>query len=191
MGNKKNDIILEGIITGDKIILSDFYKQSTRYVRRYIIQNSGCEQDVEDIVQDALILIYQKLTKDTLELNCSIYTYFYGVCKNIWRNRLRRKKKITLGEAFITENNECFDDSIIDDIEKNEQEHLYRKYFLKLNDSNKKLLNHYFEGKSMREIANLMGYSEGYVRKKKFEAKKRLLEIIEQNSSYFELKACE
>lgn len=190
MGDTNNKKIIEGIIRGDKAILTDFYKQNIQYIRQYILKNNGCKEDVEDVFQDALVLIYQKLKVGSLELSCSIRSYFYGVCKNIWRNRVRRKKKMILDETLIVERSEHLEAPIIDNIAHKEQQHLYRKYFLKLNDSNKKILNLYFEGNNMREIAKLMGYSEGYVRKKKFEAKKILLEMMERDSSYLELKVC-
>jgi RNA polymerase sigma factor (sigma-70 family) len=189
MNNKRNTIIIEGIIKGDEVILTNFYKQNIHYVRSYITRNSGCEEDVEDVFQDALMLIYQKLQANSLEIkNSSVRTYFVGVCKNIWKNRLRRKRKIILDESVIEINNECINDSIIDDMADKEKQCLYRKYFLKLNESNKKVLYLFFEGKSMKEIANVMGYTEAYTRKKKFQSKKSLLEMIEQDPIYHELK---
>ncbi|WP_438710894.1 hypothetical protein ACSTS3_19875 [Aquimarina muelleri] len=40
----------------------------------------------------------------------------------------------------------------------------------------------------MRQIAEETGYSEGYARKKKFECKKHLIERIESNPTYEELR---
>ena len=41
----------------------------------------------------------------------------------------------------------------------------------------------------MAEIAKIMGYSVAYTRKKKFECKKRLLEMIEIDPIFEELKS--
>ncbi len=187
MNNTEDRKILEGIATGDEVIITAFYKKNLPYIRRYILQNSGREDDVEDVFQDALVLIYQKLKEDSLELHASLRTYFYGVCKNIWRNRLRKNKKMIITEDVLT-NEEAVDPVVIENIEQKEREHVYRKHFLNLGDACRQVLTLLFQGNSMKEISNITGYSEGYTRKKKFECKKSLLEMIEKDPMYTELK---
>ncbi|WP_062054497.1 RNA polymerase sigma factor [Aquimarina longa] len=157
------------------------------YIKPYILQNFGNDEDAEDVFQDALIFIYQKLNTDSLKLHSSLRFYFYGVCKNIWRNRLRKNKKMVITED--THDNAIISDPVvIKDIEEKEREYVYRKYFLKLNSSCRKVLNLLFLGNSMKEIAHITGYSEGYTRKKKIECKRHLMEMIENDSIYQELK---
>ena len=166
---KEDQVIITGIIDGDQKILTYFYKENIRYIQRYILHNYGNPEDVEDVFQDALLVLYQKLRSSLSELRVPVRAYFYGICKNLWRNRLRKKKKLILEDEhyhFEAETN----DSILTDIENQDREHLYKKHFQKLSTTNKKLLSLFFEGKSMREISELMGYSEKYANKKKFEA---------------------
>ncbi|MDY8135204.1 sigma-70 family RNA polymerase sigma factor [Aquimarina sp. 2201CG5-10] len=179
--------IIKGIQTGDEAVIKAFYKKNLIYIRGYILKNRGSEADVEDVFQDALIWMYQKFRSECLRKDVSIHTYFYGICKNMWRNRLRQKTRLILDEIHF-KNLELDENYIIDKISLNEKEQLYRKCFLKLSRSNRELLNLFFEGKSMKEIAKIMGYSEGYTRKKKFQSKKALLEIIENNQVYQELR---
>ncbi len=181
----RNLKIINGIISGDEIILKEFYKKNLPHVRKYIILNSGSEGDVEDIFQDALIIVYQKLKSNSLNIDTSIQAYFLGTCKNIWRSHLRKSQKITYDESLTLKAKE--ENIITNKIEEIEKEHLYRKYFYKLSNSSKQVLKLFFEGKSMRETGLTTGYSEGYVRKKKFECKKKLLEMIEKDSLFSEL----
>lgn len=184
----KDQVIIAGIIDGDERILTCFYKENIQYIQGYILRNSGNPEDVEDVFQDALVVLYQKLRSGLLELRVPIKTYFYGICKNLWRNRLKKKKKLIINdEQYHFEKGTH--DSLITDIENQEREHLYRKHFQKLSTDNKKLLSLFFEGRSMKEISKITGYSEGYTRKKKFEAKKKLLKMIEKDPMYNELKA--
>ncbi|WP_062052629.1 RNA polymerase sigma factor [Aquimarina longa] len=183
----KDQVIIAGIIEGNERILTCFYKENIKYIEGYILRNCGNTEDVEDIFQDALVLLYQKLRSGLLELRVPVRTYFYGICKNLWRNRLRKKKKLIIGDEHHFLEEEA-NDSIIIDIENQEREHLYRKYFQKLDTKSKKLLCLVFERKSMREISKITGYSEGYARKKKFEAKKELLRMIEEDPVYKELR---
>ncbi|AXT62499.1 sigma-70 family RNA polymerase sigma factor [Aquimarina sp. AD10] len=187
MKNTEDQKILKGIAAGDEQVLTLFYKKNLPYIRRYILQNSGNEEDVEDVFQDALVMIYQKLKTDSLELQSSLRTFFYAVCKNIWRNRLRKNKKIVLAEN-IYDTADTIELKVQEDIENSEREHIYRKYFLKLSDSCREVLNLLFQGNSMKEIAKITGYTEGYTRKKKFECKESLIEMIEKDTAFKELQ---
>ncbi len=179
--------ILEGIKSGDEVVIKAFYQKNLGYIRGYILQNSGNEADVEDVFQDALVLIYQKLTANSLEVTASIHTYFYAVCKNMWRNRLRKNNKMITKE-IVPEHEDAWQEDRIEDFEQQDREHVYRKHFVRLNDTCKKVLGLVFEGKNMKEISSITGYSEGYTRKKKFECKKSLIEMIEKDPIYQELK---
>ncbi len=186
MNKSDENTNIEGIIAGDEAVIKAFYKKNLRYIRGYVLQNSGNEEDVEDVVQDALVVIYQKLTEGSLEFTSTLDTYFYGICKNIWRNRLRKQSKILLKEQ-VFEGIDEEEINIEDYLEQKEQQRLYHKYFVKLSNTCKELLLLVFEGKPMKEIAGLTGYSEGYTRKKKFECKKSLIEMIEKDPLYKEL----
>lgn len=184
--NTEEHKIIEGIIAGDESILKTFYKKNYAYIRGYVLQNSGNDADAEDIFQDALVLIYQRLSAGNLEFNSSLRTYFYGVCKNMWRNRLRKKKKLVVDDIIIQDSDEV-DVSTLKEIEDKEKERLYRKYFFKLSDTCKEVLELIFAGRKMKEVANITGYSEGYARKKKFDCKRVLIEMIENDPMYKEL----
>ncbi|WP_109299193.1 RNA polymerase sigma factor [Aquimarina sp. AU474] len=181
----KDQVLIAGIIDGDQRILTRFYRENIRYIQGYILRNYGNSEDVEDIFQDALVVLYQKLRSGLLEIKVPITTYFYGICKNLWRNRLRKKQRLILDDE--ESRFEGVNDTIMNDIENQEREHLYRKHFQKLSIDNKKLLQLFFEGRSMKEISNITGYTEGYTRKKKFMAKKQLLKMIEKDPMYQEL----
>ncbi len=182
----KDQVIKAGIVEGDERILTCFYRENIRYVQGYILHNHGNFEDVEDVFQDALVILYQKLSSDLLEIRVPVKTYFYGICRNLWRNRLKKKEKLIIDDGQ-NRFDEDINNSLISDIENREREHLFIKYFQKLSLENKKLLHLYFEGKSMKEISVITGYSEGYTRKKKFEAKRQLLKMIEKDPMYQEL----
>ncbi|WP_299434268.1 sigma-70 family RNA polymerase sigma factor [uncultured Aquimarina sp.] len=179
--------IISGIIKGDERVLKVFYRDNVRYIQGYILRNYGSIEDVEDVFQDALVVLYQKIKSGLLKISVPIKTYFYGICKNIWRTRLRNKLKL-VGDDTKLKNKEQITDSVVKDIENKDREHLYRKHFQKLSNDNKNLMLLFFEGKSVKEISKITGYTEGYTRKKKFDVKKQLLTMIEKDPLYSELR---
>ncbi|EZH74783.1 hypothetical protein ATO12_08565 [Aquimarina atlantica] len=187
MKDKKDQEILRGILAGDRAVIKTFYKENFNYIRGYVVQNSGSKEDVEDVFQDALMILYEKLESGPLELHASLRTYFFAICKNLWKKRLRKKSKVFTTDT-VFEISEELDDDILQRIENQDREHIYHKYFLQLSATCQKLLSLVFEEKSMRQIAEKTGYSEGYARKKKFECKKHLMDRIESDPAYKELR---
>jgi len=186
---KSNDQrIITGIINGDEKVLNQFYRENIRYIQGYILRNYGNAQDVEDVFQDAMVVLYQKLKSGVLEIRVPITTYFYGICKNTWRNRRRKNKRLVIEEEFEVYESTSYDISL-EEIEHKEKEHLYRKHFQNLSTDHRKILCLFFEGKSMKEISLIIGCTEGYTRKKKFMAKKKLIKMIEEDPCFGELMA--
>jgi len=187
MGRNDEREIFEGILNGNELILKEFYNKNFESIHNYVVYNSGTENDSEDLFQDALVILFERLRKGTLQISCSIHTYFYSICKNIWRSKLRKKNKVSCCGKIDTMLLEAHAQHIDDTIEAQEREQLYRKHFDRLNCKCKRILALFFEGKSMEEIGALTDYSTGYVRKKKFECKKHLIQMIEQDPSFSEL----
>lgn len=182
-----NQTILNGIKRGDQQIINYFYKENVRYIQGYILRNQGNREDVEDVFQDAVVVLYQNLQKDQFEITSSLKTYFYGICKNIWRNKVKKQQRMVFEDTPYTLGRTS-QPSIFAELENRDQEALYKKYFGRLSAENQNLLFLYFEGRSMREISELTGYSEGYARKKKYDVKKQLTQMIQEDPFYEELR---
>ncbi len=97
--------IIEGIRQHDKAVLQAFYKQYFGTIHHFIIQNGGDEQEAKDIYQDGVIVLYEKIKNNNLELSSSLKTFLYSICRNLWLKQLERKEryvgKIEEQEEFI------------------------------------------------------------------------------------------
>ncbi|WP_299243564.1 sigma-70 family RNA polymerase sigma factor [uncultured Aquimarina sp.] len=189
MNITKNQHIIDGIIAGDNSVLKSFYKRNLPPVRRLILKYNGITEDVEDIFQEALVLLYHKLRSGDLELHKSIHIYFIGICKNMWRNQLR-KQRISEYYQLCEKSTPDPSDSIIDTLTKKHQQNVFNKHFDTLSNTNKSILRLFFEEKSNRDIANITGCSEGYTRKKKCIIKERLHKMVQSDPIYGELVVC-
>ncbi|CAN5444652.1 hypothetical protein BH10BAC6_BH10BAC6_17060 [soil metagenome] len=65
------------------------YKEYFGMVLRFVKNNSGRADDAEDIFQDAMVVLIQKLRQDEFELTASLKTYVMAISKNLWLKRLR------------------------------------------------------------------------------------------------------
>ena len=82
---KKDQHTLEAILEGNEKVINAFYQNAMRYVGGFILQRNGNQEDVEDVVQEALMALYQKLNTSSLRITVSLQTYFFSICKNKWK----------------------------------------------------------------------------------------------------------
>ncbi len=62
-------------------------------VARLVRANSGSTDDARDVFQDALIIFHRKARSMDFRLTSSISTYLFSVCRNLWREELRRRNR--------------------------------------------------------------------------------------------------
>lgn len=155
-------------------------------VSRLIQNNKGTEEDAQDIFQDALSMIYDKARQDKLHFNCAFKTYLYAVCRNMWLMVLRKKK--TEGAMMKdTENDEVVDNSLVQDMTLARRRQVFTTHLENLGEDCRRVLKFFFAGKSLRQIAELMGFSEAYAKKRKFVCQQKLIAAIEQDVLFREL----
>jgi RNA polymerase sigma factor (sigma-70 family) len=182
--------IQKGILRHDNLILSFIYKQYYFKVNTFVRKNSGSEEDVHDVFQEAIIVIYRKLKEnDLLFENRSFEVFLFSVCRFLWLKSLQKRKtekeKITESIPF---NSEIYDDDLSLIIEKNERFLLYQKHFKNISSDCQKILQMFFEKVPVKQIAGLMGFkSEKYTKTRKYKCKELLIERIKQDPAYKKL----
>lgn len=182
-----DDQILKGILRHDNIILQYIYKQYYYNINYFIRKNQGSEEDASDIFQEAIIIIYRKIKENDLIFEKSSFKgYLFSVCRFLWLKQLekRRIERERLNETLPYQE-DLYDDSLNELVEKNEKYGLYQKHFNTLSTDCQKLLQLFFEKVPLKEIAGLMGYkSEKYAKKRKFKCKELLVNRIKQDTEF-------
>jgi len=165
-------LVLESLINSNREVVDIIYQKYYPAIRYMITSNSGNKYDAEDIFQDAMILIIEKAKNNSLELTCSIKTYLYSVCFNMWQKQLKRKSR----EVAFIENMDISDSSDHDQkIQSEKQYELFRQHFDNLNPEYQKILNMYLSQYSMKKITSEMGYTnEHYAKVRKYMCKEHL-----------------
>ena len=62
-------------------------------ISHFVLQNSGSEDDAQDVYQEGVMVFYEKVRDGSLELTCQIKTYLYAVCRRLWLKRLTSKSR--------------------------------------------------------------------------------------------------
>ncbi len=86
-----DEAIIQGIRRDDDRALAYLYKLHFPMISHFILSNSGTDDEAKDIYQEGVIVFYEKIKDNSLELSCQIKTYLYSVCRRLWLKRLAEK----------------------------------------------------------------------------------------------------
>ncbi len=173
--------IIEGVRNQDDKVLNWLYDNYLQSVKKYVISNNGSSDDVSDVFQDTIIILYKQITDGSLNLTTDLKGYFFGIARNVWNSQLRKKQRNVELEIDLAdeEQNEDNGDPIL--------ERIVSRAFQKLKPDQQEVLNSYSEGLSYEDIAIKMNLkNETYARRKKYLSKEALLEIIKEDPEYQE-----
>ena len=85
--------LIAAIRAGDERALAQLYRLHWPMVSHFVLQNSGSEDDAQDVYQEGVMVFYEKVREGSLELSCQIKTYIYAVCRRLWLKRLTSKSR--------------------------------------------------------------------------------------------------
>jgi RNA polymerase sigma factor (sigma-70 family) len=89
----------------DESVYAALYKSSWLEVRRYILYNSGDEEEAQDIFHDAIIEFIKNVQKPDFTFSAAPGTYLYQIAKFQWLKRLKK-----IGKNISWQDNESEDD---------------------------------------------------------------------------------
>ena len=135
-----------------------------------------------DIFQDGLMIMLEKIDNKDFVLTCKFKTFLYCVCENLWKSVLVKRQAAT---NYFTRRVEADGEKDFTELMDNKlYENIFWDVFETLDPVSKKILKLYWQEMSPQEIADKLGYTYGYVRKKKCEAQSELTEKVKKHPDY-------
>ncbi len=154
-----DEAIMAGIRDDDDHALAYMYKLHFPMISHFILSNNGTDDEAKDIYQEAVIVFYEKIKENRLELSCQIRTYLYSVCRRLWLKRLAEKgrfaSKLDDSEDFV---------SVEEDIPHHEEQErqfdLMTEALDEIGEPCRSLLeDFYIRMNNMQDIADKFGYT--------------------------------
>lgn len=183
------EIILEQLRLGKNEAFEYLYLNHYHKVAVYVKSNAGTEQDARDVFQEALLALFKKLQDANFHLTTDIGSYIQGIVHNMWLYRLRSRRahpEVLLDEPGKLP--EVEDDGF--DLFLNEQtqaeKHVVVKQLLEtLKPDCQKLIEYmYYFQFSTTQIAELLGYTESFVKVKKHRCMEALREKVKKHPAF-------
>lgn len=184
-----DQIYLDGLANNDSAIIQSIYKKFVPKVVSFIRNNSGDEDQAQDVIQEVMILLFNQAKANKLQLTCPFDAYFFLLCKRKWLNELKKvaNKGVTIDDD-VTSTNEPTEELLAQTEVFEEKQQLFDLMFQKLGDKCQQVLKLSFTLKSMEEVAEKLQVTYGYARKKKSLCTGQLTQWIQEHSLFKSLK---
>jgi len=184
-----DQMFIDGLANNDSAVIEAIYKKFVPKVVFFIKNNSGDEDQAQDVIQEVLMLLFNQAKANTLLLTCPFDAYFFLLCKRKWLNELKKtsNKGVTIKEDFASINESALE--LVEEAEQfDEKQQLFDMMFQKLGDKCQEVLKLSFTIKSMEEVAEKLNVTYGYVRKKKSLCIGQLTQWIQDAKKFKSLK---
>lgn len=172
--------VLDMLQHGDQRGLVHLYKQCRDPVRAYVLRNNGTPDDAEDLLQEAVVVLWERIQERSYEHTAKMETFVLAVARNIWLRRLyrRRREDPDNGDALAQVPGDEL--SPLEAMMQGEESARLATSLQELGEPCRTLLLlFYYEERSMDEIAHIMGFANADTAKsKKYQCKKNLQAIL-------------
>lgn len=172
--------LITAIRQGNDAALGVLYNRYLRMIIKYMRDNNGSEAEAKEYLQDALVILWEKVQNNEFEIKSRISTFLYAVVKNRWISELARRGKHTnfenvSPEATATESSET-------EMQEKEMADIVKQCMSRLDPLCRKILTYYYyDQKSMAQISKLTGLAnENVAKTKKYQCKKALEDLVKK-----------
>ena len=171
--------ILDLMRRGDEEALVILFDANRRAVTAYVRNNNGTGDDAEDMLEEALIVLWEKVRSGNFRYEAKLGTFILAVVKNLWHRRLARQRRES-PDLIEFERTANTDPSPLDELMESDRANQVRNALEKLGDPCRKLLLlFYWDEYSLEEIASAMGFANAdTVKSKKYQCKKALEQYL-------------
>lgn len=167
--NDLTDIEILALLKVDSEALSIVYKRHKKYCINFMKNMYNDFDAIQDIYQDAVIVLYENAQKPDFKLSCTIQTYLNSICRNQILKRINFDNKYHVKKTEEdNDEHEVFIESINDWFEEvkgvNEVRVKVMKNILEeMKDIGSKcyemLVMFFYQNKTMEAIAQAMNYT--------------------------------
>ncbi|PSL47179.1 RNA polymerase sigma factor (sigma-70 family) [Chitinophaga niastensis] len=172
---------LDGLLKNDTRLVQEIYERFAGKIKYYILQNQGTEDDAADIFQESIIDVYNQAKYKDLQLTCPFEPFFLLVCKRKWLNEIKKRGRqpVTKKLDDLYDVGEDVFAAAEQVVQEEAQTGLFLAQFERLGDKCKEILRSTLTGEAQEKIAETLGVTYGYLRKKKSECMATLLSYIQ------------
>ncbi len=173
--------LINRFLSGEEVAFNLIVKKYQKKIYWHARQMMGNHLDADEVTQEVLIVIYNKLKN--FNFNSSLYTWIYKIVTTRSLNQIRRKqikRFFSIDDKDEVELQDKHD--IVEELDSKEKLERVKKMLQKIPPKQRQIfIMRNFEDLSYEEISEITGKSVGGLKANYFHALKKILELTNEN----------
>jgi len=158
-------------------------------IRLMVLEMGGSQEDAKDVFSEGLVALIRLVDREDFVLNCKLGTLVYALCKKTWLQQL--DKQVAMRNYHVRKLDSSDEKDFTEETDQQLFHEIFWESFRKLDKVCQDILGGYLKEISPKDIADQMGYSYGYVRKRKSMCHSYLMKLVEGHPTYIKIKQTE
>jgi DNA-directed RNA polymerase specialized sigma24 family protein len=88
-----DDQLLQGLKQKEEKSIYEVYNNFFPSVEKYVLMNSGSEQDAEDVFQDTVMILLSYVAREGFHLTSALKTLVFAIARKLWLKQLRNRSR--------------------------------------------------------------------------------------------------
>jgi RNA polymerase sigma-70 factor (ECF subfamily) len=171
-----DDVLIERVANGDQLAMRTLYARHRVAIYRWLLRLVGDETSAEDLLSDVFLDVWRKAT--SFQGRSSVSTWLLAIARHKALSARRRRADGELDNALAPMLVDPADNPELV-LQKKSRENLLRHCLAQLSPQHSEVIDlAYYHGKSIKEIAAIVGINEATVKSRAFYARKKLAQLV-------------
>ena len=173
-------MLIERIARGDQVAMRTLFARHRLRVYRFVLRMVRDETLAEDLLSDVFLDVWRQGAQ--FEARAAVSTWLLAIARFKALSAMRRRMDVELDDKMAATIADPADDPEVALQHKNGAEML-RQRLIKLSPAHAEIIDLvYYHGKSVKEVAEIVGISDATVKTRMFYARKKLAQLMQDTA---------
>jgi RNA polymerase sigma-70 factor (ECF subfamily) len=175
LGTSSDEALIERIADCDQLAMRTLFARHRVVVYRWLLRLVKDNAIAEDLLSDVFLDVWRQAA--TFEGHSSVSTWLLAIARNKAISARRRRPDVELNDELTSTLADPADDPELM-LQKKDREEALRRSMARLSQGHAEIIDLvYYHGKSVKEVAEVMGLNAATVKTRMFYARKKLAEF--------------
>ena len=171
-----DEVLIRRIANGDQLAMRTLFARHRLAIYRWLLRLVGDETLADDLLSDVFLDVWRKAA--SFERRSSVSTWLLAIARHKALSARRRRTDVELNAELASTVADPADNPELV-LQKKNREELLRHSLARLSPEHGEVIDlTYYHGKSIKEIADIIGINEATVKSRTFYARKRLAQLV-------------
>jgi len=171
-----DEVLIRRIANGDQLAMRSLFARHRLAIYRWLLRLVDDEALADDLLSDVFLDVWRKAS--SFERRSSVSTWLLAIARHKALSARRRRTDVELNNDLASTVADPADNPELV-LERKNREELLRHSLARLSPEHGEVIDlTYYHGKSIKEIAEIVGINEATVKSRTFYARKKLAQLV-------------